>query len=67
MKRLFVLGVLALGVSTFALANPGNGNGNGPKGKPVPMPEGMAWELPLFVIGAGLWSLYRQRHLQKVA
>jgi hypothetical protein len=71
MKKLLVFGVLVLGFSTLALADPGNGKARGKNGDPpgkhdsVAMPEGMAFELPLFVIGAGLWSMYRQRRLRK--
>jgi hypothetical protein len=70
MKRMFVLGVLILGITTFGLAKVGNnqgqngngqgGNGNGQgNGGPVQMPEGPAFELPLFLAAAASWGLWR--------
>lgn len=66
MKRLVVLGLLGLGISALGLAQ-------GPKGPPPPpppkkgpvqMPEGTAYELPYFILGAaalGLWGWHRSK------
>lgn len=36
-----------------------NGNGQGQNGGPVQMPEGPAFELPLFLAAAASWGLWR--------
>jgi hypothetical protein len=68
MKRLLVLGVLVFGITALGPAQSGNGNGNcdgngngngGGNGCPVQMPEGPAFELPLFLLGAASWGVCR--------
>jgi hypothetical protein len=65
MKRLLVLGVLVFGITALGLAQNQGGNGNGNcdgngNGCPVQMPEGPAFELPLFIVGAASWGLWRR-------
>ena len=69
MKRLFGLGVLVFGITALGLAQNGNGNGNctgngsngngNGNGCTVQMPEGTAFELPLFLLGAASWGVWR--------
>ena len=69
MKKLIVVGVLVFGVATLGWAN-GNGNSqgqngngqgqNGNGGNPVQMPEGLAFELPYFLLAAASWGLWRR-------
>ena len=64
MKRLLVLGLLAFGFTALGLADGHKGNDKGGKGKkdPISMPEGTAFELPYFLLGAASWGLWRWRH-----
>ena len=65
MKRLLVLGLLLFGITALGLAQNGNGqggngNGQGGNGGTVQMPEGPAFELPLFIVDAASWGLWRR-------
>ena len=65
MKRLLVLGLLVFGIAALGLAQNGNGQGQncddqGQNGCPVQMPEGPAFELPLFLVSVASWGLWRR-------
>jgi len=72
MKRVLVVGALVLGLSTLGSAQNGggqgqNGGGQGQNGGgAVAMPEGPAFELPIFIVGGlGLWFWSRHRSARK--
>jgi hypothetical protein len=65
MKRLLALGLLVFGFAALGLAD-GHKDHDKDRGKgkkdPVSMPEGTAFELPYFVLGAASLGLWRWRH-----
>lgn len=74
MKNLILMTVLALGtcVLGFGQNNQGqnnnsqgqNNNNQGQNGR-VAMPEGIAIELPCFIMGAGFWLVAQSRRRRK--
>jgi hypothetical protein len=67
MKNLILMTVLALGtcVPGFSQNNQGQNNNNQGQNGRVAMPEGIAVELPCFIMGAGFWLVVQSRRRRK--
>jgi hypothetical protein len=67
MQKPLMLGVLVGTVALGLALGSGNSNNNGGNNNnnnnnpPVSMPEGPPIELPCFLLGAGLWVIWRRR------